>query len=706
MAILEKLRVKAGLLLAIVIGLSLLAFVLGDFLNSGGSLFTRSKYEIAEVSGKSIAYTDYDTQVKELEDIQKIQSGDNGVDEQTMDQIRSVTWDNMIQNMLLDKQFDKLGVEVSPDELKDMIMGENPHPAIAQFFTDPQTGVFNRQAFVSFIQQIGNETEESSQKKIYLYLEKEIYRQRKYQKYLDLIRKGLSASSLEVARQEKEMNRNVDGEYIVRNFNTVSDSAISVSESDIKKYYNQHKNEYKQEESRDIRYVYFDVTPSKADYATAKQYIDGLKEDFDKAPDVKQFVNLESDVPYDDKNYANGDLPDTLNNFMFNAEKGATFGPYSDGNSFKIARLAAIHFLPDSVKARHILLRANQNTAQQVFKQADSLKHVIEKGGDFAALAAMYSSDGTAQSGGDLGWFREGAMVKPFSDSCFYGRKGDVKVVATQYGIHIIQILDQSSLIKHVQVGILVKNVVPGEETDHNFYVKANEFAGKNSTWEKFNKAILDEKLQSQTQVAMKVAPMEKKINDMPSARQLVTWAYKAEEHDITPTVLKVGNRYIVATVDKVREKGFTPIADVKAELENQVRKEKKAEKIIADINAKMNGVKSIDDLAKNLGTETQAVTQVHFTSPSLGNAGVESNVIAAMSVMDKGKISTPIVGENGVYVLAVNDVKEPSQDEQKSTWNIVQNNLSRSYGARTNYFAFDAIKELAKIKDNRREFY
>ncbi len=706
MAILEKLRVKAGLLLAIVIGLSLLAFVLGDFLNSGGSLFTRSKYEIAEVSGKSIAYTEYDTQVKELEDIQKIQSGDNGVDEQTMDQIRSMTWENMIQNMLLDKQYDKLGLEVSDDELKDMIMGENPHPAIAQFFTDPQTGVFNRQGFAAFIQRIGNEGTESNEKKVYLYFEKEIYRQRKYQKYLNLIRKGLSATSLEVARQETEMNRNVDGEYIVRNFNAVSDSAISVSESDIKKYYKEHRNLYKQDESRDIRYVYFNVTPSQADYATAKQYVDGLREDFEKADDIKQFVNLESDVPFDEKNYANGDLPDTLNNFMFKGEKGATFGPYFEGNAYKMARLASINYLPDSVKARHILLRANQNTAMEVFKQADSLKNVILKGGDFASLAMMYSSDATAKAGGDLGWFREGAMVKPFSDSCFNGRKGDVKVVATQYGIHIIQILDQSPLIKHVQVGILVKNVIPGEATDHDFYVKANEFAGKNNTWEKFNKAVQDEKLMSQTQVALKVAPMEKKINDMSSARQLVTWAYKAEEHDVTPSVLKIGNRYIVATVDKVREKGFAPIADVKADLENQVRKEKKAEKIMADMNAKLKDAKSIDDLAKSLGVQTQAVTQVHFTSPSLGNSGEEPNVIAAMSTLQKGKISTPIVGENGVYVVAVNDVTEPSATDQKSTWNIVQNNLTRSYGARTNYYAYEAMKELARIKDNRREFY
>ncbi len=207
MAVLEKLRTRAGLLLAIVIGLSLLAFVLGDFLNSGGSLFTRSKFEIAEISGKSIAYTDYETKVKELEEIQKMQSGQESLDEQTMDQIRNVTWDNMIQDKLMEKQYDRLGLDVSNDELKDMIAGENPHPAIAQLFTDPQTGIFNRQAFNSFMQRIQNETEESKEKTFYLYIENEIYRQRKYQKYLNLLRKGLYATSLETAKQQDEASK-------------------------------------------------------------------------------------------------------------------------------------------------------------------------------------------------------------------------------------------------------------------------------------------------------------------------------------------------------------------------------------------------------------------------------------------------------------------------------------------------------------------
>jgi peptidyl-prolyl cis-trans isomerase D len=706
MAILEKLRVRAGLLLAIVIGLSLLAFVLGDFLNSGGSLFTRSKYEIAEVSGKSIAYTDYETKVKELEDIQKIQSGQSGLDEQSMDQIRSVTWDNMIQDMLMEKQYDKVGIDVSEDELKDLIMGEKPHPAIAQLFTDPQTGVFNRQAFNAFMQRIQNEGDDSQEKTYYLFIENEIFRQRKNLKYQNLIRKGLYATTLEATRQQQESSRSIDLDYLVENFNTISDSAIQVTESDLKKYYKDNINHYKQEESRDIRYVYFDVVPSQADFKAAQQWITNIVPDFDKAEDIKQFVNIESDVPFDAKNYNNGELPDTINDFMFKAPQGATYGPYFENNAYKISRLASINYLPDSVKARHILLRANQNNAQAVYKQADSLMNMIKKGADFSALAMMYSSDGSAQTGGDLGWFREGQMVKAFSDSCFHAKKGDIKLVATQYGLHIIQILDQSPLVKQVQIGTLVKNVVPSEATDHEYYLKANEFAGVNNTYDKFNKAIETSNLTSQTKAGLKLGPMEKKVNDIESARPLVTWAYKAKEHDVTSTVFKFGYKYVVAAVDKVREKGFIPLADIHADVENQVRQQKKAEKISATIESKRAGAKTMEDLAKNLEVQPQTVAGLHFTSTTLGSAGVEPKVIAAATVLEKGKISAPIVGENGVYVLAVNNIDQPSETELKAKVAVVRNYIERSYGARTNYYAYEALKELAKIKDNRREFY
>lgn len=705
MAILERLRVRAGLLLAIVIGLALLAFVLSDFLDSSGSLFTRSKFEIAEVSGKSVPYTEYETRVKELVDIQKMQSGQESLNEEAVDQIRSVTWENMIQDMLLEKQYTKIGLDVSDEELGNMIQGENPHPFISQIFTDQQTGMLNRMALNAFLRRVKDEEVASEETKFYLYVENEIYRQRKNIKYNNLVRKGLYATKFETERQNQENARTADLNFIVQRFNTVSDSAIQVSESDISKYYKEHINMFKQKESRDIRYVSFEVVPSQADFQAAEQWISQIKPEFEAAEDIENFVTMESDLPFDERNYGAGELPDTLNDVLFNAAKGTSFGPYFLNNSYRISRLAAIKYLPDSVKARHILLRAQQaDNNNQLFRLADSLVNLIKGGSDFSMLAMLHSRDGSAQNGGDLGWFKDGEMVKPFNDTCFLSKKGDVKKVITQYGIHIVQILDQSNPSRKVQIGTLVKNVIASEETDHGYYVQANEFAGKNNTYEKFMKAVEEQKLSSSMQAALNLAPMDKSVNDMPQARQLVSWAYKAEEKDVS-TVFDLGNRYVVATVEKVKEEGPAPLADVRADVENRVRQQKKAELLIAKINEKKAAAKTIEDLGRSLVLPVEPVSGIKFASSALGTAGIEPNVIAAAMAMQKGSISEPIAGENGVYVLSVNNITEPAASDAQ-TAAVARNFVERNYAARANYFAYEALKELAKVKDNRREFY
>lgn len=703
MAILEKLRVRAGLLLAIVIGLALLAFVLSDFLDSSGSLFTRSKYEIAEVSGKSVPYTDYESLVNELEEIQKLQSGEASLDEETMDQIRNVTWENMIQDMLLEKQYEKLGIEVPKDELRDLIMGENPHPAIAQLFTDQQTGIFNRQAFNAFMQRINTEEELSPEKKYYLYIENEIFRQRKNIKYLNLLRKGLYATGFEADLYRKESSRAIDASFIMQGFNTLSDSTIQVTDEDIKKYYKENINLFKQKESRDIRYVQFDVIPSEADFQSAKQSVLDIMPDFETAEDIAQFVSMESDQSFDSRNYTQKELSDSIGLFMFSSAQGTTYGPYLSDNAYRVSRLASVRYLPDSVKARHILLRATQSNAQTLYQMADSLVNLLKGGTDFSTLAMLYSGDGSAQTGGDLGWFREGDMVQSFSDSCFLGKKGDIKIVASQYGLHVVQIQDQSAPVKKVQIGTIVKKVVSSEETDHEYYVKANEFAGMNNSLEKFNKAIETQNLSAVTKTALNLAPMDKKVNDLESARGLVIWAYKAEEKDVSQ-VFKFGESYVVAVVDKVREDGPVPLKDIRADVENRVRQQKKAESIVASMAAKKADAKTIEDLAKSLGLQPEPVTNLRFTSSTLGNAGIEPNVVAAATALEKGIVSDPIIGENGVYVLSVNNITEPSETDANK--DLARNYVERNYSANVNYVAYEALKVLAKINDNRREFY
>lgn len=704
MAILEKLRVKAGMLVAIVIGLALLAFVLSDLLDSGGSLFTRSKYEIAEVFGKSIPYTDYENRVKQLEQIQKLQTGQMNLDQEVMDQLRTAAWNNMIQDLLMEKQYDKLGIEVSQEELSNLIMGPEPHPYIAQLFTNPQTGIFNRQAFVMFMQQIESVDEMIDEKVYYLFIENQIFRERKYNKYMNIIRQGLYATGLEASVRSERESKSVDADYLVRNFSTVPDTAVTITDKDIKLYYNDHKNNYRQEESRDIRYVYYEVIPSQSDYKDAEDWINEIKEDFESAEDIEQFVTMESDVPYDATNYSYGELPDTLNDFMFEAETGATFGPYFEGDAYKISRLAQINYLPDSVRARHILLQVTQNNVNTIFELADSLKNMIEEGADFETLAMTNSMDNSAQNGGDLGWFREGDMVKSFSDSCFFADKGDVKIVASEFGLHVVEILDQSRPIKKVQVGTLVKNVEPSEETDQYYYIQANEFAGINNTHKEFTQAVESGSLTGQLRAASNLGPMDKNIPGIPGARQLVSWAYQAELHDIS-NVYKIDNKYVVATVEKIRNEGYIPLEDIRLEIENEVRKQKKAEFLVAQLADKIRNSGSLESLANNLGLQVQSVTQLNYYSNTFGNAGIEPGLVAAALTLEQGRLSEPIVGENGVFVLEVQNFTGNVSESQQQV-DQVRRYIEQDYSILTTYYAYDALKEVADVEDNRREFF
>jgi peptidyl-prolyl cis-trans isomerase D len=705
MAILEKLRVRAGLLLAIIIGLALFAFVLSDFLDSGGTLFSSSKHEIAEIAGRSIPYTDFEEQVKKLEKFQQIRTGQLSFDENIMDRFRNAIWENIVQDVILEKEYKKTGIDVSVDELKELFLGENPHYLVMQYLGDPQTGTLNRQGLAQFINSL-QEIDESDEKTYYQFVENEVYRSKRFEKYLTLLRKSIIATTLEAKHHFIDMNSSVDFEFIVKPFTSISDSAVSVSKSDLEKYYKEHKNKYKQEESRDIRYLYFEVIPSKEDFQEAEEYIIKSKDEFAKAEDTKQYVNLNSTAPFDDKYYAYGELPDTMNEIMFKSELGTVIGPYFEDNAYKLAKLAAIKYLPDSVRARHILLQATQNNASQIWQMADSLKELISKGADFAELAKKYSADkGSAMDGGNLNWFKEGDMVKPFSDSCFFGKKGDIKIVPTQYGLHIIQITDQSKPVKKVQVGILERKVVPSNTTDQVYYSKAYEFAGMNNTYEKFNKAIEQQNLNIYVRQAKGIKPLDREIAGLESPRQLIKWAYKADEKDISSQVLKFGDKYVIGVLDKIHEEGYIPLNEIKEEIEHEVRKEKKAEKIIAEINSKLSQGITIEQLADKLNLQIITAPGIRLSYPSLPEIGSEPIIIASAFQLEKNVISQPLTGNSGVFVIMVTNVNTPGEVTPEML-NREKMYINRNYAARVNYTAYDALKKMVRIKDNRREFY
>jgi peptidyl-prolyl cis-trans isomerase D len=701
MATLERIRSRAGIIVAAVIGLALLAFILQDLFDSRTSLFTGTKTEVGEIAGTSVSYQQMEQKISELTEIYKMNSNQANIDEKTTDGIREQAWEQTVNGIIMGEEYSELGIAVSSEELYDLVQGTNPHPLILQVFVNPETGQFNRNMLLQFLKN-RNQDPSGKQQAYWMFLENEITKQQLNSKYTNLIKKGLSVPSFYAKSEYNNGNRKVDVNYIVERFNASSDSAVQITKDDLKKYYNNHKYLFEQTNARDIEYVTFDVTPSANDIKKTEEDVFKLKPDFEQTTEVEQFVNQNSEVSYLDKNFKNDDLSDSLKAFIGKASIGAVYGPYMESGSFKLARLYKQVNIPDSVKARHILIRPKGQTkadADLAKALADSLKEVIKKGGDFAAIAAKYSEDrSNSQKGGDLGWFREGAMVKSFSDAAFANAKNDVQVVESNFGYHILQVTDRGKDVKKYKIAYIERKLSASTQTYHEIFNKATKFAGENTSYQKFNEAVkkqnLDKKFAS-------INEGERTIAGLESARIVIRWAYENKQGTVSDP-LDLNNTYVVAVLTQIKKKGTAPLEQVKNEVELAVRKEKKADKIAEKINKLKSGVSQIQDLALKLNVSVENAEGISFSSYTLGTAGFEPKVIASATAMPKSKLSEPIEGMGGVYVLMVNNITEAPVND----FNPIKRQLDYSFQARVDYESYMALKKLADIKDNRINFY
>jgi peptidyl-prolyl cis-trans isomerase D len=705
MSTLQFLREKAGVLVAGVIGLSLLLFVVSDFFGNGRGQRMKAKkyYEIGEIGGDMVSYQDYDLRLQNVLEIYKL-SGRSNIDEATTETIREQTWQQMVREKILDTQYKKLGIGVSTEEVDELVLGNNPHQIVQQLFTDQKTGAFNKSFLVNFLKQ--TEVDETA-KKYWLFFENEIVNDRMNTKYNNLVSKGLYVTSKQAEFDKNLVGTTVDFSYILKNYASLPDSLVTISESDIQSYYSKHKENYKRTAIRDIEYVTFDVVPSEDDIKQTELWINKTKEEFATAKDPVQFINLTADSRHIGFFTTLSLVPENLKDFVKKENLSDLFGPYIEDGSYKVAKLVAVADRPDSVHVRHILLSPNQNRSLEVAKlQADSLIKLIKSGTPFNALALANSDDqGSAQIGGDLGWFPEGKMVVPFNNACFSGKKGDLKTVESTFGIHIIEILAQSKDSRKYSIGFIDRKIIPGSVTNQKAYSEASQFAGTNDTYEKFTKSIAEKGLNKR--VANDIAPQQKTLPGLDNPRSLIISLFQAEKGKIVldnsqQAVFEVGDKYVVAYCTKIQEDGIATVKDVENDIRFILIKDKKADIISAEFNKNNGTEKTIDDIAKTMGLTVQEATQINFRSYTVQGVGTEPALIAAASVTKQGTVAGPVKGTNGVYMLTANTVT-PSQGEDLKS---LQDKLKVTFQMRGNYEAYESLRKGANIIDKRYKFY
>lgn len=706
MAILQTLREKAGVFVAGAIGLSLLIFVISDFFGSNTSQRRKARkyYELARIDGESISYQDFETKVQDLMEIYKM-SGSTEINEEMSQSLREQVWQQLLSEKLMSKTYRKTGLAVSPDEVETLVFGDNPHPIVRQLFTDPQTGQFNKSFLVNFLK--ATETDEAT-KKYWLFFEDQIINDRLNTKLVNLMSKGLYVTKTQSEYEASLLKNTVNFSYVARNFSAVPDSSVTVTSDEIRDYYDGHKESYKRKAQRDMEYIVFDIVPSESDMKEAELWATNEKRNFAEATDIPQYINLTADTRYTGAYKTLSQLPDTLKAFAKAGDKSAVFGPYFEDGSYKLARIVDIAERPDSVRAAHILLapKANRNM-NKAKREADSLMNLIRSGIDFNLLAMANSDDqGSAQVGGDLGWFSEGMMVAPFNNACFSGKKGDLVTVETNFGLHIIKIIDQSSRVRKYDMGIVDRKVIPSNATTQKIYAEASQFAGTNDTYEKFNKAVAEGNLNKK--LAMNVTPEQKDLPGLTQARVLVMSLFQhAEQGSIvldnsSQAVFELPDMYVIAYCTKVQEEGIAPVESVAPEIKFLLAKKKKAEMISNEMKKMASEKKTIYDIAANYNTGVQEATGISFRSYSVAGAGIEPGLIAAASASEAGVLSKPVTGNNGVYMFVVNTVT-PSPAEDMS---LIRERLNSNYQIRASYEAYQAIRDKKEVVDMRYKFY
>ncbi len=696
MATLERIRNRAGILVAAFIGLALLAFILNDLLGSGQKVFGGGNQRVAKIDGESVSIEDYQNQVSEYEDYARLSSGRSSLDETTSQRIREQVWSQLIQKTVMDKKYEETGIEVTADEIMDMVAGKNIHPSIRQMFTNPQTGMFEQAQVISFLQ---NKSMDPQANFYWSFLEKQLKAERLFAKYATLVKSGMYTTESQAKMESDAKSSEVDFDFFVVRYNSISDSLINVSSSDIKKYYNQHKEDFKVETSRDIEYVAFDIKPTEEDEQAVHDWVDNQRDLFaNPSTDAIQFVNMNSEVPADERYLKIEQLPGDLQGFVATASVNDLYGPYKANNAYKLSKLVDIKQLPDSVKARHILI--NQYTLERNNEIADSLMARIKAGDDFATLARNFSQDpGSAINGGDLGWFADGMMVKPFNDAAFMNSKGAVVKVDSQFGTHIIQVQDKGVATTKYNIATLERKIDYSSKTYQIVYADATRFAAENRTQEKFNESIVNENLIKR--FGRNIGANDQNIGGLQSAREVVRWAYESKVGAVSP-IFQVGDEIVVAVLTNIQDKGYANINDVSASISRKLTDDRKAEQLMKDLSAQVSGASSLEQLASARNAEVESASHINFGSFQVPGAGVEPALVAAATVANEGKITGPVKGYNGVYVIKVNNKTVLAQNDIK----LEQAQLQQQNSYKVDYQLIPAILDKIDIEDNRIKFY
>ena len=700
MAVLNKIR-QRSLFLILIIALALFAFVLADLFKNSDALTSKSQNIVATINGKEITREDF---MQKVEQLQR-QMGPNTTNTQVMNRV----WDQEVREAVMQTQFDELEISVEKDQMRDLL--KTSLATNQNFLND--AGLFDENKMNEYIANIKETSPQGFAS--WINYEKQVASNALNQNYFNMVKAGLTGTLAEGKLDHELEGNKVDIKYVQLNFSTIPDSTVQVSKSEITDYINKNKNQYQVEASRDIRFVEFKEIASIEDENAIKDelktFVNGkpsgrtdLIEAFSTVKNNEEYINTiaASDVKFDKRFVFKSSLPTVAADTIYKLNAGDVYGPYKHDGAFKVTKVIAVKQIPDSAKVRHILIpflgaqSAKPDvtaTEEQAKVTADSLLAILKRNrSKFPEFVKAFSSDqGSVEKEGRYDWHPYNTMVPEFNDFEFEGKTGDLGVVKTAFGFHIIEVEGQKNKTKAIQVGTISRKIEPSEATTDKVFRDASSFeinAGKGD----FDALAKKKKYVLRPVNGIKV--LDENIPGVGNQRPIVRWAFEddAEIGDIKR--FNVPNGYVIAQLVASHEAGLMTAEDATAKVLPIIRKEKKA-KIFRD----RVSVSNIDDLAAAENTNVRTSKAINMKNPTISGGGREPLVVGTAFGLAEGETSGLIDGTNGVYMVQLTKL---TPAVELDNYQAAANRVEQQKSTTVNTKLYDALKESAEIEDNR----
>ena len=695
MAIISTLRNKMGKFLVFVVGFSIAAFVLGDILGPNNQAFNSQNNIIAEINGEDVNYLLYQSLFEELSYNFSLNNG-RSPEAFEIESIRDQVWQRLIDDISYREEYLKLGIDVSTNEVVDMVQGSNIHPMVRQAFSDPNTNVFSPQNVISYLQSLSSQP--LNQQEAWYAFEKNLKPMRMRSKYENLMSLTANVNVLESKKEYYNSNNKIDLSYFFIPFYEIEDSLFEISTDEMKNYLKKNKEDYTQSESRSIDYIFFPLTPSKDDSIYIVNEMERIKNSFlSEALNDSTFSVVNSDELNAYVNYKTDELPVELQN----KEVGYISDVKFQNGNFIVNKLSEIvEENKYSARAKHILFKFDVTPKSEVRKEAQRVLNLLKNGSDFEETARTYSQDGSASNGGDLGWFIEGTMVLPFQNAVFSRSKTGLipRIIESEFGYHLIYVSNTKTNLSY-NVSTIVKVLVPSDYTKNFVYRESELFRSQVENKESFIKNVKESNYKMLS--SNNLDKNDKKIADLNNSRSIIIWAYGDNTSlNSISDVIEMDEGYVIAIVSDIKEKGTKNLDDVNNSITKKILNNKKFEYV----SNKLSDYKSLFDLTQlNNKGKIYNMNTLDFTTNSLSNVGYSPEAIGIAFSMEEGELTKPFMNDEGIVVMGLNSFIIADSIENYSEYS---SSLLQANQLSTPFRIDNVIKEFSSIEDYRYKFF